>query len=281
MYSAGSVLFSRCCCSPSFGRSDWDQWISLRPAFRCCCCQHKHRYRTAELFLKHPAPPVVKYEDVGLYRGLVKAYPEVRGCGAAVVVAYITPASCSVVCQALVFLNRHHCAAGQAGAAADKLSAAVAGSQADTGAPVSIKAETAAAGAAATSGAAAAVAAGPAAAAAETAAVADERKAGGSACKGRVSVCGPCSLGAGVCTLVLIAFVLLRSALNRSWLDWPPGRSCCGRLPDTLLSLHPACREAGGTGYLDFIQQQEEEALQTALQKLRQQEAETAAEGKK
>lgn len=48
-----------------------------------------------------------------------------------------------------------------------------------------------------------------------------------------------------------------------------------------MFSPHPPRREAGGTGYLDFIQQQEEEALQTALQKLRQQEAAAAAEGKK
>lgn len=41
-----------------------------------------------------------------------------------------------------------------------------------------------------------------------------------------------------------------------------------------IVLLLCCCRETGGTGYLDFIQQQEEEALQTALQKLRQQEAE-------
>lgn len=43
--------------------------------------------------------------------------------------------------------------------------------------------------------------------------------------------------------------------------------------PRLQLLLFCCYREAGGTGYLNFIQQQEEEALQTALSKLRQQEA--------
>jgi hypothetical protein len=44
--------------------------------------------------------------------------------------------------------------------------------------------------------------------------------------------------------------------------------------PTLHLPLFRCCREAGGTGYLNFIQQQEEEALQTALSKLKQQEVE-------
>jgi hypothetical protein len=44
--------------------------------------------------------------------------------------------------------------------------------------------------------------------------------------------------------------------------------------PMLQLLLFCCCREAGGTGYLSCIQQQEEEALQTALSKLKQQDAE-------
>ncbi|WIA12102.1 hypothetical protein OEZ86_003084 [Tetradesmus obliquus] len=36
------------------------------------------RYRTAELFLKHPAPPAVRFDDSAAYRELNRAYPAVK-----------------------------------------------------------------------------------------------------------------------------------------------------------------------------------------------------------
>lgn len=36
-----------------------------------------NRYRTAELFLKHPSPPSVHYNDKDLYKQLLEKYPEV------------------------------------------------------------------------------------------------------------------------------------------------------------------------------------------------------------
>eukprot|EP00882_Tetradesmus_deserticola_P010922 GHRQ01011549.1.p2 GENE.GHRQ01011549.1~~GHRQ01011549.1.p2 ORF type:complete len:163 (+),score=39.88 GHRQ01011549.1:233-721(+) len=36
------------------------------------------RYRTAELFLKHPAPPAVRFSDNAAYSELKKAYPAVK-----------------------------------------------------------------------------------------------------------------------------------------------------------------------------------------------------------
>ncbi|KAF8071182.1 hypothetical protein HT031_001264 [Scenedesmus sp. PABB004] len=36
------------------------------------------RYRTAELFLKHPAPPVVRYNDAAAYAALQKQHPTVK-----------------------------------------------------------------------------------------------------------------------------------------------------------------------------------------------------------
>lgn len=35
------------------------------------------RYRTAELFLKHPAPPVVRFNDAAVYKQLMRDFPQV------------------------------------------------------------------------------------------------------------------------------------------------------------------------------------------------------------
>jgi hypothetical protein len=43
------------------------------------CRTQPRRYRTAELFLKHPANPGVVYSDNRLYRELLQEYPEVGG----------------------------------------------------------------------------------------------------------------------------------------------------------------------------------------------------------
>lgn len=36
------------------------------------------RYRSAEMFLKHPAPPVVRYNDSNIYKNLAKEFPQVK-----------------------------------------------------------------------------------------------------------------------------------------------------------------------------------------------------------
>lgn len=162
-------------------------------------------------FPEAPSTPCGQVPGCGAVSWPCESLP--RGAGLRRCCCDIPPASCSVVCQAVVLVNRLHRAAGQAGAAADKLGAAVAGSPPGTGAQAAITAGTAGA-AAATSGAAAAVAAGPAAAAAETA-VANERQAGASACKGWVSVCGLQS-GCWCSKRVGCKCVLMRNALNRS-----------------------------------------------------------------
>lgn len=41
-------------------------------------CPARRRYRTAELFLKHPSKPPVVYSDAPLYQQLLRAYPEVK-----------------------------------------------------------------------------------------------------------------------------------------------------------------------------------------------------------
>jgi hypothetical protein len=35
------------------------------------------RYKTAELFLKHPAPPVVRFNDAAVYKQLMRDFPQV------------------------------------------------------------------------------------------------------------------------------------------------------------------------------------------------------------